>query len=162
MHILRIPYPSQLFLGFFAVPIYGKPERNALMIIALLIRNWCLSPFQHLCGSLTLVLLNLWIKMYLYFLSFRNTRRHGGPEFFLMGDKDLSKDDSRFAPNQWETALLCSDVSHWMGASLESALLSLWYNQNLVGWYPGDRNTPVSAPEGLIYVKFDCVLFLWS
>ena len=28
----------------------------------------------------------------------------------------------RFAPNQWETALLCNDVSHWPGTSLESAL----------------------------------------
>ena len=30
--------------------------------------------------------------------------------------------DSRFAPSQWETALLCNDVSHWLNASLESAL----------------------------------------
>ena len=30
--------------------------------------------------------------------------------------------DCRFASNQWETALLCNDVSHWLGASLESAL----------------------------------------
>ena len=30
--------------------------------------------------------------------------------------------DSRFAPSQWETALLCNDVSHWLGASLERAL----------------------------------------
>ena len=29
---------------------------------------------------------------------------------------------SRFAPSQWETALLCNDGSHWLGASLESAL----------------------------------------
>ena len=32
--------------------------------------------------------------------------------------------DSRFVPSQWETALLCNDVSHWLGAHLESAL---WY-----------------------------------
>ena len=30
--------------------------------------------------------------------------------------------DSRFAPSQWETALFCNDVSHCLGASLESAL----------------------------------------
>ena len=30
--------------------------------------------------------------------------------------------DSRFALSQWETALLCNDVSHCLGASLESAL----------------------------------------
>ena len=28
-----------------------------------------------------------------------------------------------FAPSQWETALLCNDVSQWLGTNLESALL---------------------------------------
>ena len=37
----------------------------------------------------------------------------------------LVRADSRFAPSQWETALLCNDVSHWLGANLESALLVL-------------------------------------
>ena len=31
------------------------------------------------------------------------------------------RDDSRFAHNQWETALLCNDLLHWLGANLESA-----------------------------------------
>ena len=31
-----------------------------------------------------------------------------------------TKVDSRFVASQWETALLCNDVSHWVGASLES------------------------------------------
>ena len=30
--------------------------------------------------------------------------------------------DSRFASSQWETALLCNGITHWLGASLESAL----------------------------------------
>ena len=30
--------------------------------------------------------------------------------------------DSRFAPSQWEMALLCNDISHWLGESLESSL----------------------------------------
>ena len=34
--------------------------------------------------------------------------------------------DSRFAPRQWKTALLCNDVSHWLGASLESTVWSIW------------------------------------
>ena len=38
-----------------------------------------------------------------------------------------SRVDSKFAPSQWETALLCNDVSHWMGANLESAL-EIWVN----------------------------------
>ena len=35
----------------------------------------------------------------------------------------LHRDHSRFVPSQWETALLCNDVSHWLSASLKSALL---------------------------------------
>ena len=35
------------------------------------------------------------------------------------------KADSRFAPSQWETALLCNDVSRWLGASIKSALYVL-------------------------------------
>ena len=34
----------------------------------------------------------------------------------------ILRTDSRFAPSQWEMALLCNDVSHWLGASLESSL----------------------------------------
>ena len=30
--------------------------------------------------------------------------------------------DSRFAPSQWNTVLLCNAVSHWLGTKLESAL----------------------------------------
>ena len=30
--------------------------------------------------------------------------------------------DTRFAPSHWETSLHCNDVSHWLGASLESTL----------------------------------------
>ena len=30
--------------------------------------------------------------------------------------------DSRCSPSQWETVLLCNQVSHWLGRSLESAL----------------------------------------
>ena len=35
-----------------------------------------------------------------------------------------SRSDSRFVSSQWETALLCNDVSHWLGTSLESALIT--------------------------------------
>ena len=37
----------------------------------------------------------------------------------------IHRADSRFAPNQWETALLCNDASHWLGASLESARIHI-------------------------------------
>ena len=35
--------------------------------------------------------------------------------------------DSKLAPSQWETALLCNDVSHWLGANLELALCIFSY-----------------------------------
>ena len=31
--------------------------------------------------------------------------------------------DSKLGPSQWETALLCNDISHWLGANLESTLM---------------------------------------
>ena len=31
--------------------------------------------------------------------------------------------DSRFVPSQWGTLLLCNNISHWLGASLESTLV---------------------------------------
>ena len=34
----------------------------------------------------------------------------------------LYRAKSTFAPSQWETALLCNDVSHWLSTNLESAL----------------------------------------
>ena len=42
---------------------------------------------------------------------------------YNMGTMNISvRADSWLAPNQWETALLCGDVSHWLAASLESDL----------------------------------------
>ena len=34
--------------------------------------------------------------------------------------------DSRFAPSQWETALLCNDVSHWLGARIDDVRPRKW------------------------------------
>ena len=39
--------------------------------------------------------------------------------------------DSRLAPIQWEMALFCNDVSHWLGANLESALFHEWHNLSM-------------------------------
>ena len=37
----------------------------------------------------------------------------------------LDRVDSKLASSQWETTLLCNDVSHWLGANLVSALLDI-------------------------------------
>ena len=52
--------------------------------------------------------------------------------------------DFRFAPNQWETALL-SNVSHWLGASLKSALCIYIQVPNLVIFVPADALVPNGA-----------------
>ena len=58
-----------------------------------------------------------------------------GIDLDLSGVEKSSKDatsqhqsiaDSRFAPSQWETSLQSNVVSHWLGASLESALHHHW------------------------------------
>ena len=54
-----------------------------------------------------------------------------------------------WAPRQWEMALLCNDVSHWLGASLESACITsnktqgsreFWWSGGLTHW---DRVTHI-------------------
>ena len=49
--------------------------------------------------------------------------RHCNYGIDLLISKYCNRADSRFAPSQCETALLCNDVSHWLAASLESTLL---------------------------------------
>ena len=51
---------------------------------------------------------------------------HGSHSNGVVGCCNRFRVDSRFAPSQWETALLCNDVSHWLGANLESTLVR-WF-----------------------------------
>ena len=63
---------------------------------------------------------------------------------------NICRADSRFAPSQWETALLCNDVSHWLGASLESALIWYMYLEELVQFDIPDHWGMIN----LIYISF--------
>ena len=36
--------------------------------------------------------------------------------------QEESRADFRCAPKQWETVFLCNNISHWLGADLESSL----------------------------------------
>ena len=48
---------------------------------------------------------------------------HAGLAGRYMGARvSISRADSRLEPSQWETALLCNDVFHWLGANLDSTL----------------------------------------
>ena len=65
------------------------------------------------------------------------SKRRPKPFYTTMGHQEAHcRADSRFAPSQWETALRCNAVSHWLGGSLESALhiafdggLPMWLGQ---------------------------------
>ena len=39
----------------------------------------------------------------------------------------LNKADTKFVPSQWEKALLCNNVSHWLGANLEWETVLLFH-----------------------------------
>ena len=43
--------------------------------------------------------------------------------FIMVRFVNIFRADSRFAPSQWEMALLCNDIFYWLCASLESALI---------------------------------------
>ena len=57
----------------------------------------------------------------------------GNQSYDCPGASEVTRADSRFAPSQWKTALLCNDVSNWLGASLESALVML-NNMEVIEW----------------------------
>ena len=76
-----------------------------------------------------------------------------------------ARDDSRFVPNQWETALLCNDVSHWLGASLESALYAIMnsgdsYNRHMSS-YQCLLNVELSSCQ-FYYQWWHCRLSAWQ
>ena len=50
----------------------------------------------------------------------------------------LPRAHSRFGPSQWETTLHCNDVSHWLGASLESPVTSS--NTEFKAWISNHLN----------------------
>ena len=51
----------------------------------------------------------------------------------------IHRADCRFAPSQWETAILCSGVSHWMGANMESPCIHINKEaRSLLGFHTKD------------------------
>ena len=46
---------------------------------------------------------------------------------YLIGPQNhIYRADSRLAPSQWETVLLCNDIYNWLGTNRESALIYIW------------------------------------
>ena len=79
---------------------------------------------MHVCHSaLKLSIFKKYISHKLSFLMKLMTHRHMPLVFHPLYHLSLlDRADSRLAPSQWETSLQSNAVSHWLGASLESAL----------------------------------------
>ena len=61
--------------------------------------------------------------------------------------------DSKFAPSQWEMALLSKDISQWLGASLESALIPMTHFCQEAEWLLTELTAsvkPSQTSEGLV------------
>ena len=59
--------------------------------------------------------------------------------------------DSKFALSQWETALLCNALSHWLGSNLESALS------------PGSSSQDKNIQYDIVYLRIQQVWYLiWN
>ena len=61
--------------------------------------------------------------------------------------------DSRFAPSQWETVLLCNDVSHWLGTNLESALILQYYKPFIIS---------LTGPGSIVYIRAINNAYVWA
>ena len=66
----------------------------------------------------------------------------------------ISRTGCRFALNQWGTALLCNDISHWLGANLESALIicSMHIHNTRVGCNKKYQNLHIQIKTGSSYL----------
>ena len=115
----------------------GDKPLSEPMLVSLLTHTCVTRPCWvkchiNLCIVLSTSMIRLYDKAFLYvFLSdsvnslqenqnmqaaVRHWRRDILCEFKIWSRPILYRADSRFAPSQWETALLCNDVSHWLGA----------------------------------------------
>ena len=59
----------------------------------------------------------------------------------------VNRADCRFAPNQWKTALLCNDFSHWLSASLVSILCTFSGLKVLILLFPFQVDDPKVLPH---------------
>ena len=98
--------------------------------VLVLVMAWCCQPISHglnhwwprspMWYDITR---QQWVNIKIHFEMQQQsfTERHT-PLVGLITTPYVSRTDSRFAPSQWETALLCNAISHWLGANLKSSL----------------------------------------
>ena len=78
---------------------------------------------------------------------------HGDPhiiiDFLWSQCHEIPRADSMFVPSQWEMELLCNNVSHWLGESLESdqACTPLWSSPAIYTYYRHAYQGPLLLTE---------------
>ena len=91
-------------------------------------------PYTAVQNEQALILPVIFACLPLYFIMYGTqcqsyVQRNVNGQDFEMG----CRANSRFAPRQCERVLLCNDVSHWLGASLESTPWWLWGKAQSMG-----------------------------
>ena len=67
----------------------------------------------------------------------------------------LIRTDSRFAPSQRDSTLLCNEISHWLDASLESALIHIKWDVIIHPYH-----NPTVVCQNAVEVKHGWVFFM--
>ena len=89
----------------------SKPEQNVYFLVML--KGVFLTRWRHQMGTFSALLA----------LCAGNSQVTGQSWIIVRPEhSSWHRADSRCAPSQWEKTLLCNDASHWLGASLESAV----------------------------------------
>ena len=134
-HVSHISYQASLAINDF-IPF---SELDDIIQICHwdLVNSYSISSVNIIClkvywpGNLiSLMSVNIWYQAAIFHLHKFMVRL---PEWNYVWPRA----DSRFAPSQWETVLLCNDVSHWLGANVGSALLAIWwaYHICILPWW---------------------------
>ena len=123
------------------------------------IPSMCYMRFLMTCKNLCMVISTYWSKIRMHYakklgIYFKCKKKHYLAKMNCPSEAWTTLADSSFVPSQWETALLCNDISHWLGANLESALcirlkymyMSIFLNEyvnselHLIVMYPRGSN----------------------
>ena len=79
------------------------------------------------------------------------------------GRKTMSyRADSRFAYSQWETVLLCNDVFHWLGASLESAMWQICQCSKLLSVRLSEADNFGGKSRTFWKISFNFMFMIWD
>ena len=121
LYVVTIMY---LVHGIYNWNTYVAQFRDILQLIefkisSVQIRHFVFSVYGFLCRDWTKIVLS---SQYQFKYWQDNISILCIPLLSSCSSSHVYRVDSRFAPSQWETALLCNDVSHWLGANLEAVL----------------------------------------